>query len=163
MSTTEKEAILKILDDRKQELAAAPKYPLLHRNGRSITIQEFPDWFYSYGGMDFRDENGRILHKDDRTPLVCYCTEAGEPDTKAGYIDVLALWDEFGDVPMNPETEELEAPWNRFSVGTHREEVWHWFEREFGVVVADLVNGHKLTFPFSRHEYDWTYPESAMG
>ena len=33
---------------------------------------------------------------------------------------VEALWEEFGDVPMNPETECIEEPWNGFpgSLGT---------------------------------------------
>lgn len=49
------------------------------------------------------------------------------------------LWLEFGDLPMNPETECIEVEWNGFSVGTHREEVWHWFEETFNVSVHDLM------------------------
>lgn len=37
------------------------------------------------------------------------------------------LWLEFGDVPMNPETECLEAAWEEFPIGTNREEVWQMF------------------------------------
>lgn len=47
------------------------------------------------------------------------------------------LWDRFGDVPMNPETEKIECDWNGFEKGTHREEIWHWFEETFGVSVAE--------------------------
>lgn len=51
------------------------------------------------------------------------------------------LWECFGNVPMNPETEEIEEEWNGFSVGTHREEIWHWFEETFDISVAiDLMN-----------------------
>ena len=32
------------------------------------------------------------------------------------------LWAEFGDVPMNPETECIEAPFMGWGVGIHREE-----------------------------------------
>ena len=155
-----KEAIIELMEDRKQELATAPKFPLLHRNGEKITIQEMPDWFYSHGGIDFRDDAGNIYRKDWRSPAVLICEPSGEPYHRIGYIDVTALWEELEDVPMNPETEELEFSWNRFPAGTHREEIWHWFESEFGVVVADLVNSHKLTFPFAKHENDWSYPEA---
>lgn len=47
------------------------------------------------------------------------------------------LWNRFGDVPMNPETEEIECYWNGFDEGTHREEIWHWFEETFRVSVAE--------------------------
>jgi len=51
------------------------------------------------------------------------------------------LWAEFGDVPMNPETECIEMPWLLFPAGTHREEIWHWFEEAFGVSVAEDLMG----------------------
>ena len=47
------------------------------------------------------------------------------------------LWSRFGDVPMNPETEEIECDWNGFKEGTHREEIWHLFEETFDVSVAE--------------------------
>lgn len=47
------------------------------------------------------------------------------------------LWDEFGDVPMDPETECIESDWLIFPAGTHREEVWSWFEDVFPVSVAE--------------------------
>ena len=51
------------------------------------------------------------------------------------------LWEEFGDVPMNPETECIEVSWRGFPSGTHREDIWHWFEEKFGVKVYDLMMG----------------------
>ena len=52
------------------------------------------------------------------------------------------LWDnDFGAVPMNPDTECIEAPWLHFPTGTHREEIWHWFENTFSVRVHDLMYG----------------------
>ena len=51
------------------------------------------------------------------------------------------LWEEFGDVPMNPETECIESGWHGFRAGTHREEIWHWFEETFDVRVHDLMYG----------------------
>ena len=52
-----------------------------------------------------------------------------------------ALWKEFGNIPMNPETECIEKEWWRFPAGTHREEIWHWFEETFGVGVAEDLMG----------------------
>lgn len=51
------------------------------------------------------------------------------------------LWLEFGDVPMNPETECIDEEWNGFATGTHREEVWSWFEETYGVSVAKDLMG----------------------
>lgn len=58
---------------------------------------------------------------------------------KIRYID--NLWGEFGDLPMNPETERIEQEWNHFPVGTHREDIWHWFEECFGISVATDLMG----------------------
>ena len=51
---------------------------------------------------------------------------------------VKELWEEFGDIPMNPETECIEVQWCEFPAGTHREEIWYWFEGTFNVSVYDL-------------------------
>ena len=57
--------------------------------------------------------------------------------------DIKALWNEFGDVPMNPDTECIEEMWHGFPAGTHREEIWRWFEETFNVRVHDLMYGHR--------------------
>ena len=49
------------------------------------------------------------------------------------------LWEDFGDVPMDPETECLEEAWHGFEAGTHREEIWSWFEETFHASVAELM------------------------
>lgn len=53
--------------------------------------------------------------------------------------EVKELWEEFGNVPMNPETEEVEEQWRQFPAGTHREEIWQWFEDSYDISVADLI------------------------
>lgn len=58
---------------------------------------------------------------------------------KQAYIE--EMWSEFGEVPINPETECIETEWNGFPAGTHREEIWHWFEETFGVSVAEDLMG----------------------
>lgn len=51
------------------------------------------------------------------------------------------LWEEFGEVPMNPETEEIEKSWKHFLPGTHREDILRWFEETFHVSVAEDLMG----------------------
>lgn len=51
------------------------------------------------------------------------------------------LWKDFGNVPMNPETECIEEEWNGFPTGTHREEIWYWFEKTFNLSVAEDLMG----------------------
>lgn len=57
--------------------------------------------------------------------------------------DMLAnvLWKAFEDIPMNPETEEIEAEFLGFPAGTHREEIWHWFDKKHSKGVAYLLYG----------------------
>lgn len=46
------------------------------------------------------------------------------------------LWHKFGDVPMNPETEQIEEGFYIWNAGTDREDIWHWFDEHYdrGVV-----------------------------
>lgn len=38
------------------------------------------------------------------------------------------LWEQFSDIPMDPETETMEEPFLHFPAGTSREDIWHWFD-----------------------------------
>ncbi len=51
------------------------------------------------------------------------------------------LWDQFTDIPMNPETECIEAPFMGWGVGISREEIWHWFDQRHSKGVAYLLYG----------------------
>lgn len=51
------------------------------------------------------------------------------------------LWDQFGDIPMNPETECIEAPFMGWGPGISREEIWHWFDQRHSKGVAYLLYG----------------------
>ena len=70
-------------------------------------------------------------------------TETEEQKTDAARDDRVKQakehWLEFDDVPMNPETECIEAPFLHFPAGTHREEIWNWFEEYYRVPVYDLL------------------------
>ena len=49
------------------------------------------------------------------------------------------LWQEFGAVPMDPDTECLEEEWHGFPAETNREDIWHWFEHELHISVTELM------------------------
>ena len=50
-----------------------------------------------------------------------------------------ALWEEFSDVPMDPETECMEEQFLDFPAGTYREDIWHWFDQRYSKGVAHLL------------------------
>ena len=49
------------------------------------------------------------------------------------------LWGEFEDVPMDPETECMEAAFLHFPAGTKREDIWHWFDERHSRGVGYLL------------------------
>lgn len=55
--------------------------------------------------------------------------------------EVVNAWEDFGDVPMDPETECIDVAWNQFQAGTHRETIWHWFEDYHDISVAKNLMG----------------------
>ena len=57
--------------------------------------------------------------------------------------DLKELWEMFGDIPMNPETECMEEAFLGFPAGTHREEIWHWFDERYSKGVAVLLYGER--------------------
>jgi hypothetical protein len=49
------------------------------------------------------------------------------------------LWDQFGDVPLQEDTDDIDEEFLHFPIGTDRFEIWHWFEDQnhnFSVVEA---------------------------
>ena len=50
-----------------------------------------------------------------------------------------ALWEDFGNVPYNDETETIEEDFLSFHAGTHRYDVWHWFDERHSKGVAYLL------------------------
>lgn len=145
---TTKEKLQELLKESKAERENMPCYSIILNDGKRMYVQQLPDGIYSSpnGEMFFVNDEGRPYKKECRGTTVFRCTPAGEAISSVGNIDVRALWEDFGDVPMNPETECLDEQWHQFAAGTFREDVWHWFEQEFGVSVGKLMNdigGHK--------------------
>lgn len=83
------------------------------------------------------EDCGYILGSDDISVIKGRRLEDSFEFWKETYVK--DLWEEFGEVPMNPDTEEIEQPWKHFLLGTHREDIWHWFEEQFDISVAELM------------------------
>lgn len=49
------------------------------------------------------------------------------------------LWAIFGDISMNPVTEEIEEAFLCYPAGTPREEIWHWFDQRYNGGVYKLL------------------------
>lgn len=50
------------------------------------------------------------------------------------------LWAEFGNTPIDPETERIEEKFMGFEPGTVREDVWRWFDERHSRGVAYLMH-----------------------
>lgn len=80
---------------------------------------------------------GYLITDDDLETIKSRGLEESFINWKETYVK--DLWENFGNIPMNPETEEIEEPWKHFLPGTHREDIWHWFEEQFDISVAELM------------------------
>lgn len=49
------------------------------------------------------------------------------------------LWEQFADIPMNPDTECIEVPFMGWSAGSSRDDIWHWFDQRHSKGVAYLL------------------------
>lgn len=38
------------------------------------------------------------------------------------------LWDDFGSIPLDPDTERIEESFLHFPIGTHKEKIWKYFD-----------------------------------
>lgn len=72
------------------------------------------------------------------------------------------LWAELEDIPMNPETECLEAPILDFPAGTFREDIWRWFDERHSKGVAYLMYGGAAE-PFPDNTALWKTLEEHWG
>lgn len=88
---------------------------------------------------EFFKENNYLLTKEDMATVKSRGLEDFFDVHKASYVT--ELWIEFGDVSMDPETECIESEWHGFPVGTHREKIWHWFEENFNISIAEDLMG----------------------
>lgn len=59
--------------------------------------------------------------------------------------EIEKLWDELEDVPID-EDECLDVDWHSWSKGTHREEIWHWFDEHHSKGVGWLMNERETKY-----------------
>ena len=50
------------------------------------------------------------------------------------------LWITMEDIPMNPETEELEVDYSSFKIGTLKKDIWEWFNKHHKKGINYLLN-----------------------
>ena len=112
----------------------------LHKNkiDQISDDQDFMETEYN-AVMDYCRERNFNVSDEDMKTIISRSLEDSFNNCKEYHIK--DLWFEFGDVPMNPETECIEEEWKGFSAGTHREEIWHWFEETFGISVSEDLMG----------------------
>ena len=101
------------------------------------------------GGCDYNSETGFCRYNpqtisdiiDSKEPT--HCSEQSVPlemsTIKKRDATLETLWSEFGDIPMNPVTECMEEAFMSFPAGTHREEIWRWFDERHSKGVAYLL------------------------
>lgn len=99
------------------------------------------------------------LHQENRIDYGDYSAlmdGLGEIDTMRDRDDALEeMWAQFADVPMNPETECIEERFMGWEPGTHREEIWHWFDERYSKGVAYLLYGGAEDYvPETRRLYE---------
>ena len=112
------------------------KYLKVNKINQIEDGQEFEEAEYT-AIQTYCENCGYIIGSDD----IAIIKERGLENSYDFWRDnyVHDLWEEFGEVPMNPDTEEIEKSWKHFLPGTHREDIWHWFEEQFDISVAELM------------------------
>ena len=98
-------------------------------NGKWQKAADIVTWLFQHGRMSLVDYRAIRDGLDEITTLT-------ERDAA-----LESLWHEFEDIPMNPETECMDAPFLDFPAGTHREDIWHWFDERHSKGVAYLLYG----------------------
>lgn len=73
---------------------------------------------------------------------------------KKSLEELYQLWEQLGDIPTFPESTEkyevdsIEMPFLHFGIGTHREEIWHWFEEQNPLfLVGEVQSGVRYIPP----------------
>jgi hypothetical protein len=59
-------------------------------------------------------------------------------------MELQKLWDEFSDILINPETECIESAFLHFPAGTHREDIWHWFDEKYSLGIYYLLYPNEI-------------------
>ena len=126
------------------DLMSYPKYLLdcqmITRDGKIVQLHECPDdGLYHDYDLHLTDGMDRLYQKELWSTKIFRCDPSGTPGYAVGKLDVVSLWNDFNNVPVNSETDRIEADWGSFPAGTGKDVICHWFEVELGVSVNDLL------------------------
>ena len=72
---------------------------------------------------------------------------SGAGDRRVSDREIEKLWEELTDVPIDEE-ECLDIDWRDWPKGTHREEIWHWFDEHHSKGVAWLMYEYRRWLDF---------------
>ena len=88
-----------------------------------------------------RYETAKEILEDNMIKYLRFFEEKGIViDREAKLVYINKLWDKLGDVPCN-SNEDTEEVFLDFPAGTHKYEIWHWFEETFDLSVAKDLMG----------------------
>lgn len=110
-------------------------------NGKWQKAADIVTWLFQHGRMSLVDYRAIRDGLDEITTLT-------ERDAA-----LESLWHEFEDIPMNPETECMDAPFLDFPAGTHREDIWHWFDERHSKGVVYLLYGTIQQYDVTMERY----------
>jgi len=57
--------------------------------------------------------------------------------------EIEKLWREFGDLPLN-DSDDITEGWNGWEAGTHKIDVWEWFDRVHSKGIYYLIHESNL-------------------
>lgn len=90
---------------------------------------------FSYGSIQLMMRDWKLNTQDDDPALMDTLSERDKR--------LEELWQDFGDIPMDPETECIEEPFLMFQPGTCRYDIWHWFDERHSKGVRFLLYGEE--------------------
>lgn len=99
---------------------------------------------FLYDGTDFPTEDSENEGEDFSYEIFRGCPGCLEDaylmDVELDDKTILGFWEDFEDVPLNPETEVLEEDFLCFPAETQRDYVWSWFDKVYSKGIRELVN-----------------------
>lgn len=141
LEETDEDKIQKITDGMLEYLYGSknPKneIPEFFTGGTYELYEEYREKFiYCKNCVLYKDGKCLKDNKKEDVDTNNYCNQFRE---KFSDMELELMWMAFGDVPMNPETEEIEEDFFIWKKGTNREEIWHWFDYKYSEGVGKLM------------------------
>lgn len=112
------------------------EYPTVEETWEAI-YREIDDVAEYFNGREYRTllfPNGAEIYAPDGHERAEWKIINESEDS-----DIEELWGNLADVPIDPETEELDEPYYIWPKGTDKEDIWHWFDEHHSKGVAYLL------------------------